>query len=596
MSKWTAKSRDSAGPIPIGGEQMTAIRYPKEQMHRIKYTKLSKEQIEQKLVPAAAGPDCASEYSELLAGKSIRIVTDNGPILDYVFQDKRRLTVAENGGTPFESGYGALTLKQIVFFSHMVPKTQRGYNVVIDLKSDLATVFEVWFSGYKDNREVQRQMYCGYIEIKGKEAPHERHHLTNRVEGKVFHWTQDRGIETLKFYPSVIYSSFVELTRFGGELTFCGPSDFISIDENTYLYDRVECEFSGTLTMYVFDLLTVKQVGVRLGFDDTDILEYYMFRGEGEITGQLAQFEPFRDHGEKIVFGVNMPPMTGKGERPVYRPLLTNPPMTGQEVDVAIKKNIALFSPGNQMAGNKMPVSPFLVGKEFTIRCDSGGPVWNYRIDEIKKLRWRREGDVRWKEEIYEAIEPDEGVILFSHIHSGTMPGESVAIALDFANGLATCVYGKLGTKYMANEVTQSVHFGVIEMEGLISPRYDRHSFTDELVGRAFTWNYADNLTSMHVYSTPHSYSWTIFLDNGAGGMQWSSPCQYVKLREGLYLFTWVEEACNGHQSTIVFNTRTMHDGGFGYGVGKDGLSLNSMGAFARTAGFFDVKKYFGPK
>ena len=39
-----------------------------------------------------------------------------------------------------------------------------------------------------------------------------------------------------------------------------------------------------------------------------------------------------------------------------------------------------------------------------------------------------------------------------------------------------------------------------------------------------------------------------------------------------------------------------MHDCGFGYGVGKDGLHLNSIGAHARNAGYFDVKKYYGPK
>ncbi len=245
---------------------MQRIKYT-EPMHRIKYTKLTKEQIDQKLVAAASGPVCASEYSDVLSGKSLKIVTDNGLALNYVFKDRNKLTVAENSGVPVASGYGALTLKQVVFFSHMVPGTQKGYNVVVDRKSNLVTVFEVWFCGYKDNREVQRQIYYGYAEVAGKDAPKERHHITNRVEGKGFHWTNDRGIETLEFYPSVMYSSFVELTRYGGELTFCGPSGFVKIDENFYIYDRVECEFSGAMTMYVFDLFTVKQIGMRLGFD-----------------------------------------------------------------------------------------------------------------------------------------------------------------------------------------------------------------------------------------------------------------------------------------------------------------------------------------
>jgi len=456
-------------------------------------------------------------------------------------------------------------------------------------------VFEVWFSGYKDNREVQRQMYYGYAEVNGKDAPKERHHLTNRVEGKGFHWTTDRGIETLEFYPSVIYSTFVELTRFGGELTFCGPSDFIKIDDNTYIYDRVECEFSGVMTMYVLDLLTVHQVGVRLGFDERDTLEYRMFRGRGEIVGQIAHFEPFRDYGEKIVLGANIPPMTKKGERRVYRPLLTNPPMTEEEVFEAVRKNTTLFG-GSTMSGNKMPLSSYLVGRELTLRYDDGGPVWNYRFDKLRNLRWRREGEKEWHEEIYEAFEPAKDLILFAHIRSGTRPNESFTVALDFANGLTTCVDSKLGTKYMANEVSQKVRFGIIETKGVSAPEYWRHVFTDDLVGRAFTWNYSSEMTSMHVYSTPQSYSWTIFLENGSGGMTWSSPCRYVKLRDYAYLFTWVEEACNGHQSTIVINSRTMHDCGFGYGVGKQGLNLGTIGAYARAAGYYDLKNFIGPK
>jgi hypothetical protein len=123
--------------------------------------------------------------------------------LSYSFKDKNRLAFSENGGTSVEAGYGALTLKQMVFFSHMAPKILKGYNVFVDLDSNLVTVFEVWFCGSKDSqgqvlddREVQRQFYFGYVEVAGKEAPKARHHTTNRIEGKGMYWKQDTGIET----------------------------------------------------------------------------------------------------------------------------------------------------------------------------------------------------------------------------------------------------------------------------------------------------------------------------------------------------------------------------------------------------------------
>ena len=67
-------------------------------MHRFKYTKLTKEQIEQKLKATEAGPKCASELSDILVGRSLKIVTENGPVLNYAFKDKSKLTTAEDGG------------------------------------------------------------------------------------------------------------------------------------------------------------------------------------------------------------------------------------------------------------------------------------------------------------------------------------------------------------------------------------------------------------------------------------------------------------------------------------------------------------------
>ncbi len=198
-------------------------------MHRFNYTKLTEKQIADKLKSTAGGPACASGLSDALAGKTYRIVTDKGPILNYDFTSQNQLTISENSGARTKAGYGALTLKQIVFFSHMIPGTQKGYNVFVDLDTKLATVFEVWLSSGRkemtlgrkeitvDNREVQRQIYFGYLETPGEKPPEKRHHLTNRIEGKGMYWKQDTGIETLEFYASVVSSqSYVVASLYAG--------------------------------------------------------------------------------------------------------------------------------------------------------------------------------------------------------------------------------------------------------------------------------------------------------------------------------------------------------------------------------------------
>jgi len=580
---------------------MPGTPYPKEQMHRIAYTKLSERQITDKLNPAiASGPTSASPLSDALAGKSIRIVTDKGPALAYTFSRTNRLSVAENGGSTAQAGYGALTLGSVIFFAHLIPDTQRGYAVVFDQNSNLATVIELWFSGFQDNREVQREIYYGYVDQPGQEAPKARHVTTNRVEGKGFYWKQDTGAETLEFYPSAAYSNFVELSRLGGELGFCAPSDYIKINDDFFIYTRTECEFSGTFTAYVMDLNRVEQIGLRLGFDANDALEYYVFRGKGEWLGQLAQFEKFGDEA-----GMPVPPAPAgqtpaKGARRVYRPLRTMAKMSKADVDAAVAKRASAFpaataGPGAQMGGNRGPNTSWLAGKSLTLRYDNA-PAMEYRFDDAETLNWRKEGDSGWIKARYQAWESMPGVILFGHLLEGAPNHDGHSVVVDFHQGLVTCFNGYLNTPYFANEAGVKILFGVIEMEGLIPPKYNRHQFTDEMVGRAVSQNYAPGLTSMHLYTTPHSLSWIIFTDTDAGGLEWSGPAAYVKIRDGLYFMYWLEEACNGTLGTILVNLHTMRDVGVGYSCGTNGLGMSAVGAHERLAGQFDIKRFYQVK
>ncbi|MEJ2109625.1 MAG: MoaF N-terminal domain-containing protein [Acidobacteriota bacterium] len=581
-------------------------------MHRFNYTKLTKNQIEQKLKAADSGPVCASELSDAFAGKSMKIVTDDGPVLNYTFTDKSRLKLSENGGASVEAGYGALTLEQMLFFSHMIPGAQKGYNVIVDRDTNLVTVFEVWLSSGRkeqtlggseitvDDREVQRQIYFGYVETAGQEPPKERHHLTNRIEGKGLYWKQDTGIETLEYYASVVSSNFVELTRSADKLSYTSPSDYVLVKDNIFIYDRTECEFSGIFTLFVADLFTEMQAGVRLGFNEKDELEYYMFRGTGKVVGQITYLEPFDAHGKEpmVVQSASDPQSPGKGQRLVYRPVRDFQYMTDEEVHQAALKNTTAFGGRvdvpQEMSGNNMPFTDMLVGKKFTLRYDSGGPVRHYEIAEKFKLKYREDGESQWHEEPYRAYEADKDLMWFSHLLTDSKPRASVQVALDLANGLTTCIWSRMGTEYFGNETTYSALFGVAEMEGLEPPKYVRHEFTDDLVGHAYSWTYSDQMTSMHLYGTPHSMSWTIFTEDQTLGAQWGSPCIYVKIREGVYIFVQNEEACNGAEMCVMINTKISHDCGFGFSGGANGVNLGLTGAIGRHIGQFDVKKYFG--
>ncbi|MFC1495308.1 MoaF N-terminal domain-containing protein [Thermodesulfobacteriota bacterium] len=586
-----------------------------EPMHRFKYTKLTKDQIGKKLKATEAGPKCESEFSDVLAGKSLKIVTKDGPVLEYSFKGKDRLTLSENGGREVKAGYGALTLDQMVFFSHMIPEKQMGYNVYIDQDMNLVTVIEVGLSTGRqeptlggppiivDDREVQRQIYFGYIEVAGQEPPENLHHYTNRIEGKGLYWKQDTGVETLELYASVANTNFVELSRHADDLSYVSPSDFVLVNDNMFIYDRTECEFSGLFTSFVADLFAETQVGVRLGFNENDELEYYMFKGCGKVVGQLAYLEPFDDHGKQPMFiqASGDPEIPGKWQRMTYRPVRTFQYMTDEEVHQAALKSTTAFGGGEggspqMMAGHNLPYSDILVGKKFTLRYDHGGPVRHYEFPEIYKLRYKEEGENKWHEEPYRAYEGDDNLAWFSHILTDSKPRASVQVAVDLTNGLTTCIHSRMGTKYFGNETTYYAIFGVCEMEGMDAPQYMRHELTDELVGHAYSWSYSDSMTSMHIYTAPNSMSWTIFTENQTMGAQWCSPCIYVKLREGIYIFCQNEEACNGAEMCELINTKTSHNCGFGFSGGARGVNLGVVGAIARHIGYFDINEYFGPR
>ena len=249
---------------------------------------------------------------------------------------------------------------------------------------------------------------------------------------------------------------------------------------------------------------------------------------------------------------------------------------------------------------NTMEPSAYMAGRRFTLRYDDG-PAWQYEIMDASNLKWRAEGASDWHEETYQGFEPAPDIVLFAHICTGSDPRRCLTHAVDFGSALATCVDAAVGNGRKPWEVGHAARFGVLETDGgPTPPALRRHGFTTELVGKAFAWTYSDFMQSIHVYSTPESYSWTIMLEKDAGGWMWSSPCFYVKLRDDAYLMSWTEDTCNGNQGTFILNPRIMHDAGFFFGIGdteaEPDLHLTSLGAYARPLAGFDILKYFGEK
>ncbi len=583
------------------------------------YTELTAEEVYAKLDAGRAPEGSAADLTGLAF--SARLEGEFAPKqLDYEFLDAKTLRCTENGRT-FTAPYGAACLGEVALFSHLVPGTDRGFHCVLDRRSGAVTVFETWFGtvvatgvdhmnraeplGSKSvPREVQRQYSFGWADRGDDVKPEKLHGTTNRLEGRGLHWNYSTGYEILSFFPSVLCATVVELGEKQGGITVAHPTDFLRIDDEYYILCRGEVEFSGKLWIELVSFMDCAAVGLELGIGEDDAFVYRFHSAKLTITGDCAHLEAIADYGEELTPAASAG--TGRGARYAYRPKNFTKPADREETLRIARENpmILARNDANHMASrNGLPPSDMLVGKRFSVKPDcaphtaspwagDGSVVYEYDVLTADRLRWRMNAG-EWQEEKYLCFEPARGIAFFSHMVTGDPSFANLTHAVDFTDGLSTTIRAQIGSWRSYWEVGSQVSFGTIEYGDLVPPFARRHHFTDELVGRSYAWSYGKMLNSIHVYSSPESYSWTIFRPDGSGGPTWSSPCYYIKLRSDAYILQWAEENCNGKQGLVVINPQLLHDGGFFYGVGTDGLLLNSTGAFGRELGRCDILKYF---
>ena len=560
-----------------------------------------------------------------LAGMELKLklTGEHAPAqLEYKFADEGKLSFIENGAS-YDAPYTADCIGPVVLFTHLVPGTSRGWHVVYDMNTELVTAFETWFGitvpvgmdlmGSRKPthnrdipREIQRHYHFGYNDA-GQKAPEKLHTTTSRLEGRGMHWLFDSGDEVLTYFPSVVCSTTVDLTPPEDTLTVTYPSDYIRINDELYIFAKWGVEFGGEMWLEVIDLFDMEAIGFQFGFDADDELVYRFHEAELTVTGDAAHLEVITLNGDKA------PPMaslSGKGARYAYRPRDIDIPMTKAEAHKAAQKQQVFdFSgPNIMMSGNTLEFKYDLVGRQLSLDYDhvqtpyawsaKNTPekliqAYEYDFFSKEKLKWREPGGV-WHEEKYVCFEPARDIYFFSHMLTGDPDFAMITHAIDFSAGLSTGIYARVGSWTSEWEVGATCLFGTAAGDGIApAPFSKRHGFTNDLVGKSYAWAYSETMSSIHVYSSPNSYSWTIFQNDNSGGATWSSPCFYIKLRDDAYIFQWVEENCNGSQGLVVINPQILHDGGFFFGVGHEGLRLNITGAYARNLGTFNVMPYF---
>ena len=597
-------------------------------MFRTKINNLPLAQV--RSLVAGITPAVAQGASEDLTGSVFDLVLDDEPVraprLRYEITGPDTLLYAEDGRAPLPCPCAVLTLKDMVLFTHAVPDAMKAYVVMLSRKTGIATVYELWYIDYEGrdltdsamgvfecagldpfiNREVQRQVYHGYCVREGTPPPAARNALTLRLDNRMILWDDDLGRRELVTYATHLFCTIVEPDAPDGGDVLTLPSDVFKISDSLFIHAHCGVEYTGREVVEILDIMNNRKIGVIYGIDEHDRAQFTAYRGRGRMIGQLATFYDFNDKGTELSPGVKSRMNLGKkGARVTYRTSILS-----HRLDAELLKEYAQVrhilesmtnpNPQKQMMSSKemLPESALCVGREMTLRFDDGA-CWEYRFPETRALEYRAPGEETWHRELCKPFELDENLVCLGHYCSDVYPPTCHILFLDFDNGLATGIEASVNGKYDLRDAVPVFHFGVMETAGVVPSRLKRHGFTRELLGRSFTWTYSDSMTSQHIYNAPHSYSWTIISNgepgspmNRAGGYVWSSPCEYIKLRDDVYVMNWVEERWEGIMGCVAMNLRLMHDCGFGFGMSADGVSvhLELIGALARNAGSVDLR------
>ena len=241
-------------------------------------------------------------------------------------------------------------------------------------------------------------------------------------------------------------------------------------------------------------------------------------------------------------------------------------------------------SPGwreSTLTHHRPPFYEGLAGRTLTLTMDEGGPV-HYVFADAHTLTWRRRPGGQPRQEYYEALEVDEGIVLLVHILRGTLPQQAWLSVLDFPAGLVTTFFCQIGNDISTREVDRDIVFGVIEGGPAAAAR---HSLTTELVGRSILWNYTPNFSIQHIYASQY-YSVFADINTFYGCMLLGSPCNYVKISDHVYIYSWVETEGAGIQGFALMNLHRMHDVGCFFGINGGGrFECCTFGAKGRCVG-----------
>lgn len=213
-----------------------------------------------------------------------------------------------------------------------------------------------------------------------------------------------------------------------------------------------------------------------------------------------------------------------------------------------------------------------LAGREFKVVFENG-PVWTYSFVDASRLKWESSNGERG-EDLYQAafVPGREDVVFVHHYKSGFELPKCCDLFLDLEDGYAVGIDAFVGHPDNPREVVRDILFG--EIAGMAHPTKSvLPHYTQELTGRALYWR-AAGIPKLgvpghgikYIFSSALFHTYVMY----RGDRCWMSttPGDYIKVKDDLYILTVVEERQAGFQLVMLMDLKSLRDRQSGFGIG----------------------------
>ena len=212
-----------------------------------------------------------------------------------------------------------------------------------------------------------------------------------------------------------------------------------------------------------------------------------------------------------------------------------------------------------------------LAGKTLAFRGEEKN--CDLRVTGLNELFFSEEGEPEKKCWV-NVRTMDHEVYFLNFLVPGYAMSRQITMIADMVTGCATIVDAHVGTPNSNIDVDRDFWFG--RLEGDFAGG-ELHGFTTELLGKSIVWDYGNKpIRVKHIYTCDVYY--TYVNRHPEGFWMASNPADYVKIRDGLYLFSFIEERQLGIQAIFLIDLKEVRDIGCFYGVGSGRLSSACVG------------------